>query len=191
MTGSPRGMVLVISGPSGVGKTTVVNLLLEDPAFGRAVTATTRSPRTGELDGVHYHFRDEAEFRAGIERGDYLEHAEVHGRLYGTPRSEVDRVLDAGKVCVLNIDVQGAATLRAAGLDALFVFLAPPNDTELARRLRSRGTDSEEDIQRRLAGARAEMAWAASYDQVVKNDNLERVIDEITGLVRSRWTGNA
>jgi guanylate kinase len=180
------GLLVVVSGPSGVGKTSVAERLLAQPGFGRAVTATTRAPRPGERDGVAYRFLDEAAFRAGIARGDFLEHAEVHGKLYGTPRASVDAVLAKGLACLLVIDVQGAATLRASSVPALYVFVAPPSDAELERRLRGRGTDSQEAIARRLATARAELSRRGEYDTVVINDDLDRAVGEISRLVQGR-----
>src|SRR5262249_18729667 len=120
---SGRGLLVVLSGPSGVGKTSVAERLLAQPGFARAVTATPRAPRKGERDGVDYVFLDEPTFRARVARGDFLEHAEVHGKLYGTPRESVDGVLRRGLACLLVIDVQGAAALRKAGVEALYVFV--------------------------------------------------------------------
>lgn len=183
----PRGMLVVISGPSGVGKTSVAKRLLENPEFARAVTATTRAPRPGvEVDGVDYRFLDEAAFRAGVSRGDFLEWAEVHGRLYGTPRKAVESILGDGRVCLLVIDVQGAASLRAQATEALYVFVAPPSDAELERRLRGRGTNSAADIAARLANARDEVARRGEFDAVVINDDLDRVVGDIARLVQAR-----
>jgi guanylate kinase len=182
-----RGQLIVLSGPSGVGKSTVADRLLADPSFGRAVTATTRAPRTGETDGVHYRFLDEATFGEWIASGRFLEWANVHGRRYGTPRSEVDRVLDAGRTCLLVIDVQGAATLRRDGVPALFVFLAPPDEASLATRLRGRGTESHAAMELRLRNAlEEELPRAREFDAVVVNEDLERTVGEIKMLVSGR-----
>lgn len=177
-----RGGLLVLSGPSGVGKTTVGRGLLRDPRFGRAVTATTRRPREGEVDGRDYLFLDEETFRAGIAAGRFLEHATVHGNLYGTPREQVEAVRARGLTCLLIIDVQGAASLREAGVDALYVFLAPPSWEVLEARLRGRGSDDEAVVRRRLENARTEMERRDEYDAVVINDDLERAIAQIEGL---------
>src|SRR6185436_3009080 len=171
-----RGLLVVLSGPSGVGKTSVAQRLLRFEGYARAVTATTRTPRTGERDGIDYRFLDEAAFRASIGRGEFLEHAVVHGKLYGTPKDAVEEILDQGLVCLLVIDVQGAATLRGQDVDALFVFVAPPSLDELERRLRERGTDSDCAIAGRLSNARGEFARSGEFDAVVINDDLGRVV---------------
>ena len=183
-----RGLLVVVSGPSGSGKDTVLDRLVEGPGFERAVTATTREPRPGEVDGVDYHFRTEAEFREGIERGEYLEHATVHGRLYGTPRREVEEILGRGGVCILAIDVQGAAALRGRVKRARFVFLAPPDLGVLERRLRGRGTESEDQLRVRLETARAEMERRTEYDVTVVNDDLDEAVQELRRRIRE-WHG--
>lgn len=181
-----RGHVVVISGPSGSGKTSICHRLLEDPRFVPSISATTRAPRGGEVEGVHYVFLGEPEFRRWIAEDRFLEWAEVYGRLYGTPREPVERLVADGKLVVLNIDVQGAARLRERGVDAIFVFLMPPSTAELERRLRGRGTDREDVIARRLAVAAAEMKEAPRYDAIVTNDDLERCAGEVRRVVLER-----
>ena len=183
---TPRGLLVVISGPSGVGKTSIADGLLRSPEYARAITATTRSPRAGEVSGRDYHFLADEEFRARVARGEFLEHAEVHGRLYGTPRAAVDAILSRGLVCLLVIDVQGAATLRNDNVEALYVFVAPPSLDELESRLRGRGTEFPDAMKSRLATARLELARQGEFDTVVINDDLERVVGEISGLVQGR-----
>lgn len=169
----PRGRLVVVSGPSGVGKTAVIDRLLVDPRFGRAVTATTRAPRQGEQDGVDYVFLSKDDFLRRVAAGWFLEHADVYGRLYGTPRNEAEAILASGRHCLLNIDVQGAATLRAAGVEALFVFLVPPSLAELERRLRERGLDAAEVVAGRLAAVDREMAQAERFDVRLVNRDLD------------------
>lgn len=169
----------MVSGPSGVGKTTVVSRLLADPTLDRAVTATTRSPRPGEVDGEDYVFLSRSEFERRVAQDGFLEHAVVHGELYGTPRQSVEAVLDAGGVCLLNIDVQGAAAIRGKVEPALFLFLKPPDLDELARRLERRGTEGAGAVERRLEVARSELAREGEYDDTVVNDDLDRAVKEI------------
>jgi guanylate kinase len=172
-TAGTRGRLLVLSGPSGVGKSAVAERVLKDPRFARAVTATTRPPRAGEVDGVAYLFLSRAEFERRVAAGWFLEHAEVYGRLYGTPRSSVEAVLASGRCCLLVIDVQGAATLRRQGVEGRYVFLAAPTAADLERRLRGRGLDAPAEIARRLAAAEAELSEAHRFDRVLVNDDLE------------------
>ncbi len=183
---APRGSELttprlvVISGLSGAGKTTLAGVLLQDPRYKRALTATTRAPRGGEVDGVHYHFLAAAAFDVGIEDGAFLEWAVVYGgHRYGTPRKNVEAILDSGRHCLLVIDVQGAATLRAKGVDALYVFLKAPSLEELERRLRGRGEDDEVAIQARLEAARAELAAQDGFDLVLVNDKLDEAARQL------------
>jgi guanylate kinase len=173
----------VISGPSGAGKSSLADRLLQDPRFGRALTATTRKPREGEVHGVHYRFLSEAEFKDGLARGAFLEHAEVYGRLYGTPKETPAAVLDSGRHCVLVIDVQGAASVRRVMPTAKFVFVKAPNVAELRRRLAGRALDGPEAVERRLAVVERELAEAPSFDLVVVNDDLEQTARQIAGAV--------
>ena len=175
--------LVVVSGPSGVGKTTVCDLLLARDEFERVVTATTRAPRGRERDGYDYHFLDDATFDAWVKDGRFLEWADVYGKKYGSPRAGADEILARGRYPLLNIDVQGAASLRAAGLDCLRVFLLPPSWEELERRLRGRGTDPAEVIEKRLAVARHELSLQDDFDRKVVNDDAARAAEEIARIV--------
>ena len=186
MTEAVDPRLIIVSGPSGAGKTSVVSALVADARFERAVTATTRPPRNGEVDGTHYHFRMEEEFQAGIARGDYLEHAVVYGHLYGTPRSEPERVRAAGRHCVLVVDVQGARTLREMGVEAYYVFVQAPL-AELRRRLEGRGQDDKETIEERLAEAELEMAESAHFDSVLVNEDVRETAREVAGGLGLTW----
>ncbi len=179
----PRGRLVILSGPSGVGKTALIDRLLLDPRFARAVTATTRPPRAGEQDGVDYVFLAKDEFERRVAAGWFLEHADVYGRLYGTPRSHAEAILASGRHCLLNIDVQGAASLRAAAVDALFVFLVPPSLSELERRLRDRGLDSAKAVADRLAAVDREMAEAPRFDLRLVNRDLETTARKLAAAV--------
>jgi guanylate kinase len=183
--------VVVVSGPSGAGKTSVLHRVYEScpVPLTRSVSATTRPPRPGEIDGVDYHFLTHAEFQSHRERGDFVECFEVfsQGYWYGTLRSEVTTGLNAGKWVVLEIDVQGALTVMDQYADAIGVFIQPDSLEELERRLRGRGTETEEAIQRRLATARRELAVAARYQYHVINDDMDRAVREISDILTQEW----
>jgi len=171
--------LVVVSGPSGVGKTTVCDRLLERPEFERVVTATTRAPRAGERDGVDYHFLDRETFDRWIRGDRFLEWAEVYDNKYGSPRAAAERILARGHFALLNIDVQGAASIGAGSLPCLRVFLLPPSVEELERRLRGRASGSAEVIEQRLRVARTELARQDEFDLRVVNDDPQRAADEI------------
>jgi guanylate kinase len=175
----PAGTLLVVSGPSGSGKSTLCKRLLADPRVEFSVSATTRAPRAGEVDGRDYHFMDKARFRAEIERGAFIEWAEVHGNLYGTPRQPMERALAAGRVFLVEIDVQGGAQLKALGLPGSYVFVEAPDLDCLRTRLVRRGSDAPEVVERRMARAQEEMRARDRYDHVLVNDDLDRALAEL------------
>ena len=177
-----KGRMLVISGPSGSGKSTLCQRLLEDPRVVFSVSATTRTPRTGEVDGRDYHFIDKERFRAHIEAGDFIEWAEVHGNLYGTLRRPMEEALEEGRVYLLEIDVQGGAQLKALEVPGVYVFIDPPDFDALRARLIGRGTDAPDVIERRLRKAREEVLAKDKYDHVVVNDDLGRALETVRRL---------
>ena len=185
-SGPRRGKVFVIAAPSGTGKTTICRRILElDPALRLSTSHTTRRPRAGEQDGVHYHFVDEGTFRALVGAGRFLEHAEYGGNIYGTSWAAIEAPLDAGHDVVLEIEVQGAAQVRQRIADACLIFLLPPSLAVLEERLRGRGTDDEAVIQRRMALSDRELAAAELFDYAVVNDELERSVAEVLLVIRA------
>ncbi|PKO85573.1 MAG: guanylate kinase [Betaproteobacteria bacterium HGW-Betaproteobacteria-12] len=180
------GNLYVVAAPSGGGKTTLVRLLLEnEPEVQLSISYTTRDPRPGEQEGREYHFVDSAEFRAMIDRHDFLEWAEVHGNFYGTSKKWIADRLAAGADVLLEIDWQGAQQVRALFPAAIGVFILPPSMDELTRRLTGRGTDSSEVISRRLAAAQAEMRHVGEFDYVIINDQLAQALDDLRAVVRA------
>jgi guanylate kinase len=177
--------VLVITGPSGVGKGTLIRLLLDRfPRMALSVSATTRRPRPGETAGVHYHFLSPEEFQERVDAGDFLEWAEYAGNRYGTLRSELER---GSHPLVLEIEVQGARQVRERVPEAVGVFIAPPSEEALRTRLIGRGSDTPEQIERRLEVAREELAARDEFDYVVVNDDLDAAVAELTRLVATMF----
>jgi guanylate kinase len=186
VAGKATSKVFVITGPSGVGKGTLIRGLLERvPGLELSVSATTRPPRPGERDGVDYHFLTPEQFEAHVAAGDFVEHATYSGNRYGTLRSELERRLEAGDGVVLEIEVQGARQVRAAMPEAVAVFIAPPSREALRARLVGRGTDSSEQVDARLATAERELEAQPEFAHVVVNDRLEEAIEELIRVVHT------
>ena len=187
-----RGLLVVISGPSGVGKDTVIRRLLElDPNLVYSVSGTTRKPRPGEKPDENYTFLTREKFQELVARGAFLEHATYNGNLYGTFRDRVERARDAGHDVVLKIDVQGAEQVRRLVPDAVSVFVVAPSEAELERRRVQRGSESQHDLESRREIAAVEMRQASHYDHVVTNDDIERAareIDDVINRARERQT---
>ncbi|KAL0925932.1 hypothetical protein M5K25_004309 [Dendrobium thyrsiflorum] len=179
---------IVISGPSGVGKGTLIaKLMMEFPStFGFSVSHTTRAPREKEMNGVHYHFTERSKMEKDIQDGKFLESALVHGNLYGTSIEAVETVSDDEKRCILDIDVQGASQVRASSLEAIFIFICPPSNEELEKRLRARGTENEQQIEKRLRNAKAELLRGKSpglFDHILVNEDLETCYQNLKTLL--------
>lgn len=180
---SRQPSLIVVSGPTASGKSTLWHRLVQRPEVEFSVSATTRAPRSGEKDGYDYHFVDEARFRRWVEEGAFLEWAEVHGKLYGTLREHVVAALERGHDIVLEIDVQGARQLAACGLPLVSIFVKPPSLAILKQRLRDRGTETEEQMARRLSIVEKEMGFAADYQHQVVNDDFARLEAEVNALL--------
>jgi len=180
-----KGILIVLSGPSGVGKGTVRKAIFsqENTRFEYSISMTTRKPRTGEVDGVDYFFKTKEEFEDLIQQGKLLEYAEFVGNYYGTPVDYVRETLDKGKDVFLEIEVQGAHQVRQKFPDGLFIFLAPPSLSELKNRIVTRGTESEDIINNRLNVAKEEIEMMHLYDYVVENDEIEHAVEKINAIV--------
>lgn len=181
-----QGTLFVVAAPSGAGKSTLVNALLErENAISLSVSHTTRPPRVGEQYGRHYYFVDRTEFEREIVEGIFLEYAEVHGNLYGTSRTRVQELLGQGRDVLLEIDWQGAEQIRRSKPDCVSVFILPPSRVELERRLRGRGSDAAEVIERRLRNSRSEIAHAHEFDYILVNDVFEQALADLQAIVRA------
>ena len=184
-SGIHRGLLLVLSAPSGTGKTTLARRFVDShPEAAFSISMTTREPRGAEQDGVDYHFVDALTFQQMIERDELVEWAEVHGNFYGSPQAAVDRAFSTGGVAVFDIDVQGGTSIQRRYPEAVLVFVLPPSMAELERRLRERGTESEDAIRMRMLAARSELEnGARAYDYLVVNDSVDRAYAELEAIV--------
>ena len=183
-----RGLLIILSSPSGAGKSTLARRLMDwDPTLAFSVSATTRAPRPGEVDGEHYHFRSRAAFEALVASGGMLEHAEVFGNYYGSPKAPVEAAMTEGRDTLFDIDWQGGQQVRnsSLGKDVVSIFVLPPSIAALEARLRGRAQDSEAVIAGRMARSRDEISHWAEYDYVLVNDNLERAAEALITIVRA------
>ena len=181
MNSDPR--LVILSAPSGAGKSSLAKALAADPRFGISISHTTRPARPGEQDGVHYHFVDQATFDRLVAEGAFLEHAQVFGNRYGTTREAVESLLGAGRHVILDIDWQGARRIKALWPEALSIFILPPSLEALETRLRGRGQDDEAVIAGRMAKARAEIAHAGEFDHIIVNDEFEEALADLKVLI--------
>ena len=183
-----KGILFVVSGPSGAGKSTVTKLVREEMKIPLAISATTRKPRVGEVNGVDYYFFTIAEFEEKIANDGFLEHANVHGNYYGTLKREIDRQLNEGKNVLLEIDVQGGEQVKKKFPEVVLIFFKAPSNEELERRLRGRGTDSEEVIAVRLKNSLKEMEYESKYDKVIINETIEGSIEQLKKIIEEEVT---
>lgn len=184
------GNLLIVSAPSGAGKSSLVKALLErDPTIRLSISYTTRTPRPGEIEGVHYHFVDRAAFQSRLERGEFLESAEVYGNYYGTSQPWIEAERAAGRDILLEIDWQGAAQVRRLVPDAISIFILPPSIEALRQRLRGRGSDSDEVIARRLAAAKEDISHCLAFDYLVVNDQFDYALEDLLAITRALRLG--
>lgn len=178
-----KGLLFVVSAPSGCGKGTILAEILKNEKFYYSVSSTTRKPRNGEINGVDYNFITDEQFKSLISSDNMLEYAEYCGNFYGTPRSMVDKMRCLGKNVILEIDVQGAMNVKKNCNDAILIFIMPPSINELERRLRKRGTETDEVIKRRINKAIEEISFAHNYDYVVVNNELEKAVEDFKSVI--------
>jgi guanylate kinase len=179
-----KGLLIVVSGPSGAGKGTICKALLEkhDDLF-ISVSATTRQPRVGEVDGVNYHFTTKEDFLKRVEQKDFLEYAEVYGNYYGTPKSKVEEMLESGKNVILEIDIQGALKVKENFKEGVFIFILPPSMEELKQRIIKRGSETPESLMRRFKSAYQEINYISKYNYAVVNDIVDVAVSKIEGII--------
>ena len=179
-----RGLLIVISGPSGAGKGTICKALLEKRKdIEVSVSATTRDPRVGEVDGVNYHFLTKEQFVEKVEQDGFLEYAEVYGNYYGTPKSNVEEILESGRNVILEIDIQGALKVKEKASEGVFIFILPPSMEELKQRIIKRGSETPESLMTRFKSAYQEINYVSKYNYAVVNDNVEDAVHKIEGIL--------
>ncbi|MBN1038134.1 MULTISPECIES: guanylate kinase [Clostridium] len=184
MIDKKRGLLIVISGPSGAGKGTICKELLEkNDNLLLSVSATTRSPRNGEIDGVNYHFLCKEDFITRIEKNDFLEHAEVYGNYYGTPKSNVDKMLESGRDVILEIDIQGALKVKENTEEGVFIFILPPSMEELKQRIINRGSETPESLMKRFKSAYKEINFVSKYNYAVVNDEVDIAVEKLEAII--------
>ncbi|AGX42365.1 guanylate kinase [Clostridium saccharobutylicum] len=184
MTNKGRGLLIVISGPSGAGKGTICKEFLDrHPDVALSVSATTRSPRNGEVEGINYYFMSKEEFKEKIEVNDFLEYAEVYDNYYGTPKSNVEEVLESGKDVILEIDIQGALKVKENTEEGVFIFILPPSMEELKQRIIKRGSETQESLMKRFKSAYKEINFVSRYNYAVVNDEVDLAVEKLESIV--------
>ena len=184
MNDKGRGLLIVISGPSGAGKGTICKSFLErNSEVAISVSATTRSPRNGEVDGINYYFMSKEQFKEKIEANDFLEYAEVYDNFYGTPKSNVEQLLESGKDVILEIDIQGALKVKENTEEGVFIFILPPSMEELKARIIKRGSETPESLMKRFKSAYKEINFISRYNYAVVNDEVETAVDKLEAIV--------
>lgn len=184
MNNKGRGLLIVISGPSGAGKGTICKSFLErNPEVAISVSATTRSPRKGEVEGVNYYFMSKEEFKGKIEDNDFLEYAEVYDNFYGTPKSNVEELLESGKDVILEIDIQGALKVKENTEEGVFIFILPPSMEELKARIIKRGSETPESLMKRFKSAYKEINFISRYNYAVVNDEVETAVEKLEAII--------